>query len=255
MNGDERKRIDILLCDWSARHRLSEGGEDDLQARIRAASWANEFEVLAGEHRAGTGQRAAVWTALTVVFVCAGVLGLAVWMPLDRPDPDPPVDVTLPCILHSSKELAVQRQLLVETERLFDCRLAWFAEEGRRVDLGLASEAQPGHAGGAPVAIRLLLVRRSPRRTAWSPVRLVDVVARSETMVQWQTEKGALFLWAYVLPDGMIAVDTGLAAWEPGGWEPSASGLFVPGVPVRIAAHHTETAEYQLWQVASLLQG
>ncbi len=252
MNGNAGKRIDSLLYDWSARQQLPEGFEDDMRARIRTGLGANSCEVLAGERRAKAGRGVSFGTALSAAFAGAAVLGLAVWFSRGSLGPAPDVEEALPGILHSCQELAVQRQLLVEAERLFDHRLAWFAEEGRRVDLGLASEVP---CEGVPVAIRLMLVRRGQCQTAWSPVRQVDVVARSEMTVQLQTEQGTLFLWAYVLPDGMIAVETVLAAQEPDGWEPSASDLFAPGVPARIAAHHTETAEYQLWQVASLLQG
>ena len=150
-------------------------------------------------------------------------------------------------------QLAGKATLLAEAQRLFGSQLAWLAETDSQVQMGLTED---GPASGPAVAVRLVLLRRGHPAQPWTCAWSADVIARAQEVVQWANPPGGpsrLSLWAYVLPDGLIAIDTAFelpgqaAAWS------AASGLQAEGVPTLVHAVHDQGIEYQMLQTVAVV--
>jgi hypothetical protein len=102
------------------------------------------------------------------------------------------------------------------------------------------------------VAIRITVVRKQPGEQHWSPVWTVDVVSRSERLVQFKSldaNSPNLVVWTYALPDGMIACDAELMAIDgTEGLHAVTSELQAAGATKQVAAPTKDGTEYQVFQ-------
>ena len=143
-------------------------------------------------------------------------------------------------------------------ERVFGTHLDWAAESEGRMCLGISPETQELASDGAPrVAIRVVIVSRPKTQREWSPVWSVDVVTRSEQLVELTPDVcgrgGKLLLWAYVLPDGMLAVDAKMGLAQPATLDSSFSKVQQPGTPELVLATQTADTEYRVFETVAVL--
>ena len=118
----------------------------------------------------------------------------------------------------SDDQLRNRRVLLSEMKSLFGDRLTWLAETDARIEVGL-SDRQDVNAGSTSaaaeqLAVRVVVEKRASADSDWQLAWSVDVMSRSEEFVELAPATGdgtSMTLWAYTLPDGMVAVDSELS--------------------------------------------
>lgn len=116
-------------------------------------------------------------------------------------------------------QLHSQRVLLAEMKSLFGDRLTWLAETDSRIEFGL-SDRQDSNVDSTSedaaeqLAVRVVVEKRASADSDWQLAWSVDVMSRSEEFVELAPATGdgtSMTLWAYALPDGMVAVDSELS--------------------------------------------
>jgi hypothetical protein len=145
-----------------------------------------------------------------------------------------------------------KRELLAELQRVFEGRVAWVAETADQIRLGLNGD----NAGGAALAIRLVLVERlgaaAPR-----PVWAVDLISGEERLVTLPAnaaEGAEVAVWTYALPDGLVAVDGDIRWPKRSGLPRTAyTGILRPGVPQVVFHWRSDGVEYEVYQSVSVL--
>ena len=129
----------------------------------------------------------------------------------------------------SEDQLHSKSVLLSEMQELFGHQLSWLAETNSRVEVGLnersvSDEDRAASATTVPLAVRVVVEKRDSSSSGWQLAWAVDVMSRSEELVEIAPQSGdgaSILLWAYALPDGLIAVDSELSL--PGVTAPQAS--------------------------------
>lgn len=106
-----------------------------------------------------------------------------------------------------------------EMKELFGHQLAWLAETDERVEVGLSDrppatsdESRWGDAA-IPLLVRVVIEKRAAAHNGWELAWTVDVVSQSEELIEIAPEVSngtSMRLWAYVMPDGVFAVDSEL---------------------------------------------
>jgi hypothetical protein len=171
------------------------------------------------------------------------------------PRPDVPPDVPPDAVLGQSR-LAAKAVLLEEMERVFPDQLSWVAETDGKVCVGLAERPGPRRRSEPALAVRVVVVSRRGPEDRWVPVWTVDMVTRGEEVVALTPEcsgRGKVMVWAYPLPDGMIAVDASIALDDPVPLHSSFSGVCRGGVPEDVLSLRADEVEYRVYQVVSVL--
>lgn len=263
-NRGWKTRLEALLRHWAARRLPDETELAELGDRI-LSRWAEEScgpGVQRNGGHASVLRHRIVWvaSAAALVTVLVAVIGLIGRFMVPGPAPVAEEQV--------SRETAVWRNEIAEfgpsrraematvflaTERLFGGHLAWVAETGREVRLGLHEEGGPS-ADRPLVAIRVWVARRAAASSPWSQVWSVDLVGRSDEFIHIPLDAaGELHLWAFVLPDGMVAVDTDLAVKGAPGAGGVAANLCPPATPVLISSWTEQGVEYGVFQAAAVL--
>lgn len=179
--------------------------------------------------------------------IAAAVVVVVVLRPGDRDDgaADWP-----PSVRFGADQLAGKAALVAGLEETFTGRLAWVAEHDRRVDVGLVPDMV--RAGGAPVAVRIVVLTRTAGATSWTPVWQSDVITRGDEVVDVAAgpgNAGRLRLWTHVLPDGAFAVDGDLALADTAlPLRASYGGVQRPGEPRRVTGARDGAVEWQVIQ-------
>jgi len=268
MNENEQPQdpeLDQLLERWAERRQATKD-LDPLRVQITSA-WQEEAEQRPD---ASVSPRAPfVWPRYTmrtrVIWFALGVAAaviFAVGVSLVRDDnsrnvPVPPAPDFVGLQTHQVTEKA---KLLREMERLFENRLEWVAETDGRVLLEIRREGPDEGRIPAPIglAVRVVVVRRTPGQSQWNSVWAVDLVARQEQVIRLTPESGALpegaelFLWAYAADEQMVAVDSSLSL---GGLpvESTFSGMQQSGIPTVVHATERSGVQYQVFQTVAIL--
>jgi hypothetical protein len=152
----------------------------------------------------------------------------------------------------SDAQLSDKAILRDEMVGLFDRQFGWFAETARGMEVGV--DDRPGDADSRSAAIRVIVERRAIGGD-WNTVWAIDVVARSEQRIEIVPDSDDLSgftLWAYVLPDGMVSVDTGLTL--TGSAPVTAERLQRDGEPEVIYSTTTDGYEVRVLQAAAALE-
>ena len=108
-----------------------------------------------------------------------------------------------------------------------------------------------------PVAVRLMVQRRTVGQAEWEAMWTADVVSRSEEVVRWTADSdpgSSVVVWVYPLPDGMILVVTELNLGESQTVQATSSHLQLDGVPVKVLSAHVDGCEYRVYQTVALLR-
>lgn len=285
MNETMKKRVDALLQNWSHRHAPADEHIAAVHRRIAAVLWSKCSDRPSPSPSTAvvlhSGARPRSVYCGGAVMVAASVLVATVWVAYRLPKAGPQLarptlpasqpgaprssfpgelSAAIPGVVPSAAELAAQEKLLAETQRLFDTRVLWLAEEADQLRVGLSEAAPEIRDRAAAVAVRLVVTRRNQHAPTWTTIRSIDVIARSESAVQIIDDHQGLFLWAYVLPDGMIAIDTDLSVISTNevdargdAFRATSSAIHRPGVPELVASGQLAGERFQIFQVASLI--
>ena len=266
------ERLDALLNDW-ADQTTEPNRLDSLQTRILSTAASKSALVEASEPLAqagiatgfGTGQcvridqprraqQLAVGVAATLLLALGVFLGTELESTTANFAEMPPEFTWL-----QEDQLRNKAALLSEMESLFDGQLAWVAEDGNRVDLGLDGPSNARSADaveGRRLAVRFVVVRRDDNASDWQVAWVMDVSSRPEELVRVaskQTPGDTLQLWSYQLPDGLIAVDCNLQLTGDVTLDARSSTLCRNGQPQQIAEAARGGIEYRVFQTVALL--
>ena len=254
-------RLDRLLGDWAAAQRPDEAHLEALQRQISEAAGPATAEPRP--------KAAATWPARLAWFALGAAAAIvAAVLLVPRLIPHPPADPNVPGgplagagdvpleVRFDRQQLASKAALFEELREVFAGNLAWMAEADGKVVLGVASEGQTASADPTPITIRLVVMARKPGEADWHRRTSVDVILCNEELVQFgpEVESPEQFaVWAHLLPDGMIAVDTSLDLESPQAAGSSYSGVQQPSVHQRIFTLKTDEAEYRVFQTVAVL--
>lgn len=156
----------------------------------------------------------------------------------------------------SEEQMADKRALLDELSRVFDNRLTWVAEVGDQVRLGPVNEDQQADAATRPLAIRVVLIRKTERDPVGTSLWEIDLLTHNEQVVRVKPSDRSmpdLSLWAFVLPDGNVAIDTDLSLPQVEEIRPKTSTVQTPGKPNVVYTHKDDQGEYVMYQMVSTL--
>jgi hypothetical protein len=269
------EHLDQLLADWDSQSdapsRLENLHQQILAAAVEGRSETTRNQpaslTLAGAMTGfGAGQCVRFepkgWTAQLVVAVAAMLLvSLGVFLGTELREPatvtlaeTPPESAWL-----RDDQLQNKADLLAEMETLFDGQLAWLAEDGRRVELGLSDSSAASASESSDnrrVAIRLVVVRREDSTADWQVAWAMDVSARQEERIRVASSEqpnDTVQLWSYELPDGLIAVDCSLKLGGDLQLDTESSALCRNGQPQQILETRHAGAEYRVFQTVAVL--
>ncbi|MEX1026828.1 MAG: hypothetical protein WD049_02300 [Candidatus Paceibacterota bacterium] len=130
--------------------------------------------------------------------------------------------------------LAAKRQLLTETNALFENQLAWIADGERKVAVEVGDQAVQDDTF---MLVRVVVAQRISPDVPWSTVWQTDVISRSEALVEVAPEQlggSSLALWTYRMPGGEVAVDMDLRLDQGTRLESSSSMVLQTGQPTRV---------------------
>ncbi|MHC4180821.1 MAG: hypothetical protein ACYSWU_25255 [Planctomycetota bacterium] len=270
MNRERDENLDRLLRDWAAGAQPDEAHLEALRERISQAADQLEgagAEVISVPKAAPTATwpRRLAWFTLGAAAAAAILAAVVV---LSRLGPRQGTDTSgeelaevPPEARLDRRELVAQATLLAAMKEVFADRLTWLAETDGRVVLGIESEARASPDGSQPITVRLVVMSRRPGETTWRHRWNVDCIAQDEQLVELAPQGGPqtrVALWAHLLPDGMIAVDTNLdLGARDEGRDPQRSTLdtqlFEPQVPQRILDLRADDVEYRVFQTVAVL--
>ncbi len=106
---------------------------------------------------------------------------------------------------------------------VFGDQLTWLAETDSRFEFGLsgnpqATETSLAHNDVVEIAVRVVVEDRTSPESGWRRAWSADVISQNEEVVKLAAkhdDRTTMTLWAYVLPDGMVAIDSELE-FSPG---------------------------------------
>lgn len=149
--------------------------------------------------------------------------------------------------------------VLNELELLFDHKLNWFTDSADKVQVGieglsLRSDAQS--ISPQAIAVRVVVERRPVGRSDWTIAWAIDVVAKNEEVVCLNNDSAddpKFAMWAYLLPDGEIVVDTDLNFGD-GALKSHTSEVQVNRDPREVFMCVADGFEYRAFQAAAVLE-
>ena len=281
MNGDSKDALDQLLGDWAASREADEEHTRCLADRIvsaardqaavgrnKPAQFRHEPTVAPLPERRKalfrpTADRAAQLMVggggLLLLLVLAGSLlyyNLSI-TPNNSQQPGRSIAATSDASEYPTAAslgaavLAAKRQLLAETNALFDNQLAWIADGEREVSIEVCD--QPARDNGEFMLVRVVVAQRASPDLPWSTIWQTDVISRNEALVEVspkQLEGSSLALWAYAMPDGEVAVDMDLQLDQHTRVQSSSSTVLQAGQPARVSCSTSNGVEQCVFQTA-----
>jgi hypothetical protein len=196
-------------------------------------------------------------TAAALVLVSLAVHKIVVRDPLDRAIVGTDADLFAPALL-SRKDADHGKHLLAELQNVFDRRVIWVSEDSKEVSVGVSPSSEfPVPARDGFVAIRVTLVGRRAASESWKVIDTINVIAGQQETVELAQGSAAgsgIFVWAYPLADGSIAVD--LNGWKAGPDKVSisSSNVLKPGQLSTIREYTKDGMEYRVFQATELLK-
>jgi len=154
-------------------------------------------------------------------------------------------------------EIEAGARLFREMERVFAGDLRWIADSDSKVRLGVRQVSGGQVAGAKPLLIRVFVVHRRRGETSWRKILENDVLTRTQELVEAVPDPklgNRLALWAHVLPDGKVAVDSSIRLTSPIHASVNVTNVLTPGEPRRVFSLQTEDGEYRIFQVVAPLQ-
>ena len=149
--------------------------------------------------------------------------------------------------------------VLNELDSLFDHKLNWFADSADKVQVGVEGLSSRSDAKAnlpQAIAVRVVVERRPVGRSDWTIAWANDVVAKNEEVVCLNSDSAddaKFVMWAYVLPDGAIVVDTNLN-YGDGALKSHTSEVQVNREPREVFMCVADGFEYREFQAAAVLE-
>jgi len=270
MNEHDEKKIDRLLCDWSAGeradlqhlHRLAERIKSAIDAQVAPDSQYGPLVAPTPTVNAGWRTPLVCFSLGVAATVLVTGLGIAWFVAREKPIalPEPAETTTFAQI--DTGQIHNRATLFRELNEFYAGNLAWMAEVDGRVVLRVdsakigspSSPIQTNDARERSVTVRVVVIARAAGDQRWQTLWKADVISENDQFVQIGPSDGAkrdLSLWAHLLPDGSVAVDTSISL-EAGNQE-SYSGVQRPSVPERILTRKSGNIEYRVFQTVAVL--
>jgi hypothetical protein len=214
-----------LVADKSATSKFARTAIVEVADRSTNGTSVSPFEFPANFHSSSVSTQRASVTSFLVGSTLSAIVAF-VWFAQSAGVVDSPSPLAgggqpaLPDYAQlNDDQLRDRTMLLSEMKKLFGEQLKWLAETDRSVAFGLsdrgkASGDATSENSAVPLAVRVVVEKRAAASNDWELAWAVDVVSQSEEVVDLSPATGqgtSMRLWAYVLPDGMFAVDSELA--------------------------------------------
>lgn len=155
-------------------------------------------------------------------------------------------------------ELQVQHDAVFfqEARQLFAEALHWIVSSEDEIQLGI----QQGEGGRTPenpaLMIHIVVLSRLADGSPWRKVWAAQVMTRGEEWVDVTLShktQNRLSVWAYPMPDGMIALDSAFWLKVPFQISTCASRVLRPGEPSEVFSLKTPETEYRVFQAVKPL--
>lgn len=116
-------------------------------------------------------------------------------------------------------EISNRAIVLSEMKDVFGDQLNWLVETDSRFEVGLSGDSLVSEVAltqneAAEIAVRVVVEERSSPESTWQRTWAADVISQSEEVVELAAkndDQTTMTMWAYVLPDGMVAIDSELS--------------------------------------------
>ena len=221
MTDPSPQDLDGLLKQWAEAHRPTEEKHRRLGRQVMARIADEVRDPVELPQRQQTSWEVQLMVgggSLLVLLMLAGSLlymNLSTVTPVAIPSkggeaagapPGYPAESLL-----AAKLVAGKGMLLAETNSLFDQRLRWIAEG--QEEMVVEVDDEQGQASREFLLVRLVVAERDSAAGSWRLLWQADVITRSEELVEVRPREwpgSSLALWAFVLPDGDVAVDMDL---------------------------------------------
>ena len=254
-----RDRLTNLLRDWAAGHMPDKKRLDDLAGRIHDAVARSGRAGWTEEERPRRLWRVS-WARLAYAGLGAAVALLAVWASAlfdgEGGGPAAPAPSDLARVPRADRHAGAR--IFAEVERLFGGKLQWVADSADDFRLGLSSyDVSPEQA--EPFLVRIVVVSRAAGERSWRRAWDTTILARPNEWLEVQPEadgRNHISLWLHPMPDGTVAVESGLRLRHPIETSCTTTGVLKPGRPTRVLTLSVGGIEYQVFQsVAALPAG
>ena len=260
--------LDRLLSQWGENQSPNESDLTRMSSKIIQSldQHPNPTEqpqplILANSDSQWPAVRPAVaWFALGAAAVVLLALGYN-WLAPSVAGPSKIAkQITLPPAFSWLQDDQLRNKALVlnELESLFDHKLNWFTDSADKVQFGIEGQSSRSDANAISpqvIAVRLVVERRPVGRSDWTIAWAIDVVAKNEAVVRLTSDSAddAKFaMWAYVLPDGEIVVDTDLN-YGDGALKSHTSEVQLNREPREVFMCVADGFEYREFQAAAVL--
>jgi len=270
--NDEEKQLDRLLGKWSAGERADARQIERLTQRIQTAWDAKDspdpqYDAPAETRLAGGAawRTPALWFSLGVAATVLIAASLFPWSRVRDPEVLPNGSGE-PSVLAQidAGQLVNRATLFRELDDFYVGDLAWMAEVDGRVVLRVGgSKTSGGDSSPAtsrePVqalTVKVVVVARAAKGESWKPVWKADLIAENDQLVEVGSPDGAkhdLAIWAHVLPDGSVALDTRLSMDRKQKEAWTYSGVQRPNMPETILTRKSGQVEYRVFQTVAVL--
>jgi len=245
-------KLDRLLQDWAAQTRWPENRRRQVEAKIAQEVRRQARLGSSPEPRAtapGFGIRLAYLAcgaAVALLAVCAARHFLPAARNGERIEPS----------LAAANRVKSMSVLFDEANRLFDGELRWIAQTGSDVKM----EINPPRIGVSrdpeAFAVAIAVVARPVGQTQWRPVWETRVVTRPQDWIETALDaksENRLRLWLLPLPDGRIALESGLTLNVPFQFRTQTSEILEDGQPCRVISITQGGTEYRIIQTVTRL--
>lgn len=253
MNNSTDELMDRLLKQWLGDQHPNQEQLASLRTRILKAAERQRIAQVTEPRRMP--QRRLRTAVLGAVAIAASLMLALLLFGLSRGNRDlPPGEGSSFGVCFEQEEILARAQLAARLHEIFPERLAWIAESEGKVELGIGSGTK-GADDFRPIAVRFLVRDRVAGQSNWRSTWSADLVLDSEEHVEFklQDQPGReLTVWAQVLPDGMIAIDSSLQAC-PSCPEVRYSGVEKSGATQRILRETDAGREVEVYQTVVLL--
>jgi hypothetical protein len=260
----ETHDLDQTLRGWAQRRRTTKEFDGLLKRIVAACAESSvvdgptESEIPLPPYRVGPSP--AKWFALGAASA-AIIVAMAYVVFRTPPDPVVPPDLAPQYAWLQEGQLGEKIALVREMKQMFENRLQWIAETDGRVVLEVQQDDRGRTASppeNANVVVRVVVVRRGPDSSRWTPVWAVDVVARQEQVVSLTPASAGLppgtelSLWAFAVDADAVAVDTRLSLVEHS-LAVETSDVQRPGIPVSVHEVRKHGQQYRVFQTVAML--
>ncbi len=261
-----QRDLDHAIQEWSAAQEPDDASLELLHRQISAALHSEELPHDPTEQVSKTQSHwrgRLVWFGLGVAVALLLAFSVTRNRPANAPEiaehpPRQAGDLPPEFTWLAKSQLANKSQLLAEMRQVFSDKVAWIAETGGQVRIGLAPDDGFSSSAARRLAIRLVVTRTGPDSPSAHPVWAVDIISLDEQLVQLSDEAGSgdsLRMWTYCLPgEDQIAVDANVLVPGTDARQTTYSSVQQIGVPQCVSTWQQQGATYQVFQTVAYLE-